>query len=562
MLVITFPLKCRTLIDERKQLSPEDLECLWQQLRDIAEWADESRENGDPPEDAISGGIAVLFILHRSWLEADSEREEWCGAEFGKVLESPPPHPFGHVAESSSNYHWNNFAAMIAAQTLAEDPGHKGARSLCADFALAFNYSVIQVFMQTAFEHREALGEDFQRLQYLVLVSSGWRNIREVTKAGNSVWDCPDVAFDYGTRINRLIDQFVKTETPLELPSLLDIAEEATGEIADMVRQQHAISHKESASEDVQHAIRKRIKRCRGFEPLHLHAGLGWLAQIDRVKDPEERERWIRMVESLILASLRPLGGIEEAVSDVGHNGEDFFIHPSDPDVWLFDLVAVVIPKLDSNENPSRLWKPYLSYGLDRLHWVDSFLSAWFTHGLQVGNDSRFFSQWEEMIEYAWDRENWRHSQVRNHRGDEDIFRHLMGFSRFSFGYFEDEKFRPYLSQMKAHYDRWTAEFFPHPEATSAFAAFLTSPAAVDFLRDGVAKLADASSQFEDWHWRDFYHLESALLKLLEHDRRENSGVITTDQKVRAEFSKLLKTMTDRQSQRALTLQDKMLRVN
>ncbi len=122
------------------------------------------------------------------------------------------------------------------------------------------------------------------------------------------------------------------------------------------------------------------------------------------------------------------------------------------------------------------------------------------------------------MIDYAWTRENLRQTPVRNHRSDGELFRHLMGFSSFGHGYFEDKKYRQYVASMKPEYDKWTENFFPHPEATSAFASFLTFPSSVDLLRDGVRRLAETSSMFEEWHWGDYYHLDYALLKLLEYD--------------------------------------------
>ena len=72
--------------------------------------------------------------------------------------------------------------------------------------------------------------------------------------------------------------------------------------------------------------------------------------------------------------------------------------------------------------------------------------------------------------------------------------------------------------------------------------------------------MAEASSQFQDWHWRDLHHLDFALLKLLEHDWRENFRLIKSDTRVRAEFSTILKTLTDRQIPQAMELQDKMVR--
>lgn len=560
MAVLTFPMTCRRLIDERKEMTQEELEQFWQQLRKIGDEAELARLWGDAPEHAIMGGIAVLMILYEPWLGADPKRESWCSEKFVKVLDAPPPHPEFHVAESISNYHWNNFAAMLVPRMLADSPTDEGIRSLCAKFALAFNYSVIQDLMSSACKCRDRLGDDFQRLQHMILVSSGLRNVRAVTHDGNSFWSCPDIEFDIGARFTKLFEGFVKSETPVELPRLVDVADDSTSKIFEMFCQQRAISNQSPASDDARNSIAKRIKRDRGFEPLHIHAGFSWIERIETANDCNERAQWIDTLENLIQGILRPLGGIEEALFDHADRST-FFRSPGEWDTWVFDLIATVIPKLDEKESGQRLWKPILSFGLDRMHWVDAFISAWFIHGLRAeGCESKFFREWKSMIAYAWTCENWRQTKVRNHRSDDELFRHLMGFSSFGLSYFEDEKYRPCVASMRPEYEKWADVFFPHPEATSAFANFLTFRSSVDLLRDGVRRLAEASSLFEEWHWGEFYHLDYALLKLLEHDWRENSRLISKDADIRRQFSTILKTMTDRQMPRAMELQDKMIR--
>jgi len=62
MVVLTFPKTCRRLIDERKEMTQEELESFWQQLRNIADDAEHARTRGDVSEHAILGGIAVLTM--------------------------------------------------------------------------------------------------------------------------------------------------------------------------------------------------------------------------------------------------------------------------------------------------------------------------------------------------------------------------------------------------------------------------------------------------------------------------------------------------------------------
>ncbi|MDZ4818595.1 MAG: hypothetical protein SGJ20_06440 [Planctomycetota bacterium] len=562
MAVLTFPLTCRRLIDERKVMTNEELEQFWHQLCNIGEDAEDARKRGDTPEHAIMGGIAALTILHQPWLAANPERDTWCSQQFVKVFEAPPPHPEFHVAESVSNYHWNNFAAMLIPRMLVESPAHEAIRSLCAEFALAFNYTVIQDLLSFAFEYRDRLGDDFGRLQHLIIVSSGMRNVKEVVHGGNNVWGCPKVAFDITARFTELIRQFARSETSSEVPRLVDIGGEANNTIVEMVRKQDEMSNEKPTSKDVQESIAHRIRRGRGFEPLHIRSGFSWLEKFEAAKDTAERTNWIDTLENLIRGFLRPLGGIEEALFD-DDDDNSFFATPGQWDTWIFDLTASVIPKLEESESAYRLWQPILSFGLDRMHWVDTFISAWFIHGLRVeGCEANFFREWKAMITYAWTRDNWRQTAVRNHHSDDELFRHLMGFSSSGHGYLEDKTYRVLIAAMKPEYDKWTDVFFPHPEATSAFANFLTFPSSVDYLRDGVRRLADASSQFQEWHWRDFYYLDYALLKVLEYDWRENSALISKDAEIRSQFSTILKTMTDRQIPQAMELQDKMIRTN
>ena len=558
MAVLTFPMTCRKMIDERASLEPNQIEDFWARLQEIADDADDARNRGDRPDDAIVGGIAALSILHSDWLEADPEREKWCADQFSNVLDNPPPHPQFHIPEPISNYHWDNFAAMLLPQMLAENPSHDGIRALCADFALAYNFSVTQDLMKFAFEQRETLGEDFLRLQHLIVRASGIRNVKTVTHGGNSFWDCPDIDYDIGAMFNELIGQFADSTLEPKLPSLCEVAENAADTIVEMVQKQHEISYDEPTSEEVQASIAKRIKRGRGFEPMELRAAFGWLGEAH--KDQNELTASVECLENLLHGILRLLGGTEEALFD-DNDDNSFYDFPGDWDTWLFDLIVGIIPRILDRALAQRLWEPILSFGLERVHWVDSFISSFFIHGLRVeGCEEKFFLHWKAMIAFAWTKQNWRKTEVRNHRSNDELFRHLMGFSSFGHGYFEDEKYRTVVATMKPEFDKWTDEFFPHPEATAAYARFLTYPSAIDYLRDGVAKLAEVSSQFEEWHWGDYYHLEHALLKLLEYDWENNSAQIQSDQVIRQQFSTVLKTMSDRQVPRALELQDRMVR--
>lgn len=114
---------------------------------------------------------------------------------------------------------------MLLPQMLAENPTHDGIRAMCADFALAYNYCVTQDLMKFAFEQRESLGEDFLRLQHLIVRASGIRYVETVTHGGNSFWDCPDIEFDVEALLNELIGRFIDSTLEPNLPNLCEVAE-------------------------------------------------------------------------------------------------------------------------------------------------------------------------------------------------------------------------------------------------------------------------------------------------------------------------------------------------
>ena len=127
MTVLSFPIACRRMIDAKEKLGPSELEAFWLRLKGIAEDAEQARRRGDRPEDAIMGGIAALELLHQEWIEADPEREEWCGEQFLKILENPPARPQFHIAESTFIQIWRNVGPFVL---------HSRCRSITALFKI------------------------------------------------------------------------------------------------------------------------------------------------------------------------------------------------------------------------------------------------------------------------------------------------------------------------------------------------------------------------------------------------------------------------------------------
>lgn len=557
--IYTLPLECRKLLDEGKGLPVDDLRTFFDKLQQIKNDAISDPEVAERWKNAVMGGIVVLWIHHSDWVEADDYRKEWCETTFVHILSSPPTPNGYHPANSISNYYWDNFVALLAPRWLAEDLTSEGIRNLVANYATAFKYSVVADVLASAFHCRQQLGDDFHRLLHLVVVYSSYCNIQVTTHGGNSCWDTPDVEYDIEGSLMRMIYKFVDRSLSPEVPSLSEIAMSSNATIAGMVRDQDHRRSDPHWTEQEFASIQKRINRGWGFEPALIQTAFSWIDRIDLEDDPADREKWVALLGNILDAFLRPLGNKEQAIEDDETNS--FYDSPCDQARWLFDRIAVVISKLHPEEHARRLWVPILRLGLDRVHWVDTFFFGWFIHAPRVdGTEEAFFREWQEMIGFAWEEQGWRHTEVQHRHGPEKLFRSLMGLDFTGEYYLCDPKYRSFVTDMKPEYDRWADEFLDELDSAKSYARFLTAPSATRHVRDGIRRLSERVSSYDEWCWREDRHLHTVLLDLLEYDWRNNGALIMRDVAIRKQFSTILKAMLDRQIPRAMELQDQISR--
>jgi len=555
--VLQFPWECRNLIDKRTKLTADQLHEFWGRLKAVGDDASEARQRGEEPEHSILGGIAVLHMLHEEWLNSDPLKVEWCGQQVAEILESPPPRPEFDVANSISNTFWRNFAAMISVKELASDPSNRNIRAVCAQFGLHYSHTVVQDLMEFAFEYRSKLGDDFLRLLRIEVVSSGLRNVHEVTQSGNSIWSCRNTKFNVSNEFSQLITAFVESSIPIQIPDLREVAESSTDQIIDLLTQDRS----QEKTIELHPRVRNRIKRSIGFELEHLKAAFGWLTRVSEVSDPAEQQKYTAILENILLGLLRPLGGIDEAIRDSRNDEERFYCHPREIGNWLFNLLAASIPLLDQGDQREKLWKPILSLGLDRFHWTESFLSSWFQHGLTaVAKEDHFFDEWQTMMRFAWDQPNWFTTQARNNESHSSLFLSLMGYNRFGPYVLQEDRFTPYITKLEDQYVRWASRWLPDPEVVQGFAVLLAWPSFSGLRRKGFQLIAESVPEFRERHWRDHYHIDSALLSLLELDWQQNKRALMQDSIARGHFTTILKALTDQQIPRALELQDQVVR--
>ncbi|WP_302116980.1 hypothetical protein [Allorhodopirellula heiligendammensis] len=538
-------------------MSEIEVQAFWKTMVSIADNADAIHSLGETPEHSVGGGIAVLVVLHSDWLKEEETREHWCADQFRILVENPPPRPDFDVASSSSDSYFRNFEAIIAISILKEDPCAVEIRRWCAMNLTGYSYSVAKDVMDFAFHWRAEFGSTFRQLQKLAVNAAGVRFVFETTKGGNSIFNCPNAAYDIDDRMDLLVDEFSAGETSDGSIDFVHVTSAATDQIKSLFLAERSLS----SEDDLHSKLREKLERLSGFESDLIKAAFGWLERFQEIEEQTDRDQAVELMEVITSGLLRPLGSTSTAIADSQRDGEGFYRHPRDFENWWFSVLVNAIVHLDSTEQAKRLWLPLLSLGLDRLHWVEGFLSSWFIYGSRDPHDvRRFCEHWKEMIQFAWNQQNWLESPVRHNETNETLFIRLMGHLSFGESAVVDERLRSVVGSMQTEYEQWADRFLPHPEVVRAYAGLLAGDAFVDLRRKGIAQIAAATEDFNDWHWRSHYYLTSALLKLLEVYWRENQGSVIRDSSLRDDFTKVLKTMTDRQIPRALEMQDRLIR--
>ena len=553
---IHLPYRCRELLENRQRLELSQIEELWRQVHRIA---DEYRK-GDGEElwklaDRLIGGIAVLEVLHHDWLEEQGERRSWCLEMFDLIWREPPLSSPFTVPETIGGHGWRNFSAFIIVPEFAANTSDGALRAIIANLAFAYEFSVAGDLMNLAFEHRSQLGEEFVRLQRLIIEVSAVREIYDVTQGGNSVWHTPDSGWNINDHLHDLQERFVSKSMPASRPVLSDVAMSTTRAIFNIVYRACGHAHDDKWSDDTKQKVETRIDRLWGFEAGVIKAGFGWLNRTGEVIDSDDGA--VDALEEIIQATLRPLGDSRQAQEDEDDH-HSFYSQPDDFGDWVIDTITQLIPYIDDAVKASRLWTPFLALGLNREHWVERFLSSWCIHGLRAeGRTDRFIATWRSMISYAWESESWKSSDRNSLWDREGLFRHLMGFGLG--GFLSDDKHLEAITEkMSSQFERWAEEFLYGRESFIAFCELLHRPVRESFLRAGLHWMAESLPKLEDRAWREDGYVSGWIVKLFDGILTESRINLSRDIQSRAHMLSMTRMLVDRQIASAMALQERI----
>jgi hypothetical protein len=520
-LLLTFPSQCRQLLDGESSLSDSELETFWKTVCRLAEMRTPDDEDGFlQPIDGVCGGIAVLMRHHSAWLEAVEGRSAWCVSRLTAIVQSPPqPSPYDSEV-SSADWTWDRFCADILPSLWARNPASHELRSAIGRLAFTRHYHSVAALMRSASEFRGTLRKDFERLEHLVLRAAAPRFALAQASHTNS-----DIR-PLEAEADAALEGFVNGTLPSKLPSLDELARPLR-RFSDMDPDDAADGPRAYVDMDaVGHAF-------------------SWLPAMTEAVTIQERERWLTFYADALAYVLRrtpPSHGDEHRTPSL----------PYDSDRWVLKRVAAVVLQV-SPIDAATFWRPILDLPISAQHWIEEFVRSFLLHGL--GPDvtpTTFAARWKDMVTYAIESPVWNERDGWWRR--DELWCKLMGLDSLLKRLWRKE-LTALVTTMRPEFEAWRKKCLARPHCAREFVYFLTAPAALEMLPQGLVWLNEASTSRQ--FWRE-HGMESGVSESLEVAWRTARAPLQASPVAFSAFRSLLKALADRQNPLALELQTRL----
>ena len=366
MLVSGFPMRCRSILDDKKVLSNAQLDDLWQawaRIRELAKAGQalprDEEHFGDEYVNAITGGIAVL-LWHDGWASQDSTRQQDIQSTLESVMSGVLPERDGFTSEhDASTWTWDCFVAEAAAILWARQPQDIRWRRLVAKMVFAEKYLTVRLLFARCAEFRTTLGADFERLRRLAL---DWAHVR------NRV--------DVLRRVHHMIPPI---DEPLRERLQADVASWAEQSMSSFVDGSLAPPPDDwTRFENQQLLIEIDVLRCQWphYRLMDFHlvrCSHGWMPQPVEAQSPEERASIVQFWRvALGVVAARPLADLRRQDHQYPHEDE----------VWVLENVAAAVLQLRPTEKPEHFWMAIIDLHSEAHDWPEKFLTAFHREAL------------------------------------------------------------------------------------------------------------------------------------------------------------------------------------
>ncbi len=480
-LFLELPLLCNQYLEKGEALDDESAEQLWLQVKQLAEGDQSVQGAGLELADSLCGAAAVLLLLSRDWLTKRPERENWCIEQVVRTSLRPPKRRFD-TAETFVKFSSEAFCARVLPTLWAENVDEPKLRRSVAYLALSPHWLTATYLTVNAAKLRMQLGDEFNRLRHLVMLSARARyqeiqvereqHYRQYSHTRGGIISRIKGRlkalrhFNIDRWIRQRVRLFVERKLDADCPTLMALA----------AWQQHRGRSDE----------RRRRRRDPGIHMMFAHAAYAWLPSLEEATSPAERGECISLwkdVLDLTVARLAP--GVDDANDDKEIEGI-----PDDWDRWALRAIAYVVLKMHPQEVPEQLWRPLLVLGSPALHWIKEFIE-WFLNVGLSGTVSRdaFIKQWRTMIDFAYTCRTWQSDRGRSKWDLEEMWYRLMGLGLVFDSWTADHA--SLVGRMSDLYERWAGDHLSALGSREAFVRFLLKPAAEHVVMDALVWLAN-----------------------------------------------------------------------
>jgi hypothetical protein len=355
MILTSFPMRCRTILDERQLLDEARVNELWEQWKRIREL---SRNGvvlpngevrvGDEYAKAVAGGIAVL-LRHADWCGQAEDRLPSLVGALRDVLHAPPEHSGLDCDNSASTWTYDCFAAEAVAILWIQEPKSEEWRRAVARTTFALKYGATKLLFLKCAEFRRVLGDDFGRLRRLAFE---WAHVRSrVDLVGRVPGDALGIDNETLGRVQRApwdwIEQRIEAFVTASMPG---------------------VSNNWAQFEDVEQfnefdAVYSKWSSSRGLDFCVVQAAHEWMPLPNEAHDERERGEVIafwRTALSVVVS--RPKG-------DLNRRGGQY---PHEYEQWVLAYVGAVLLQLRTHEEPELILQSVLELHSEGHHWPEA----------------------------------------------------------------------------------------------------------------------------------------------------------------------------------------------
>ena len=544
-----FPSQCRQRLSENKALEEDELEEFWESLQRLERFTDEElenfsrqlhdrRESGlelDDPDagirqlrNSLCAGVTVLIHLHREWLREHPEKEEWCVRTLVDTILSPPsPSPLDNEV-SVFDMNWDNFCAYAIPILWVEEPESELWRRLIVRLVTHAHYLTPQILFLQTVKYRRQLGDDFLRLQHLILrwAWARWHFRHPVPMEKKRGRKKRHVKVS--KKFDAVVQKFIKGSLATKLPSWVMLA---------------------TAERSLSMPFSKKLhfQQDPGIDLTLIRHAFDAMPALEKAQGSSERFRIITFWKEALQCVLRLLGNGDDEIEEFDHTPGDF-------ESWVFDKIAQLLLQFQATENPQDFWMPIFNLGVPAHDWIGFFLRDWIYYGLTfTQHKGKFIEVWKAMLDFAFSSPKWDNKLKKGNHYLDELWYLLMGLGGNYLNLWNEEK-ATLVTEMRDYYERWAPLHLFQGHRTSTFIAFLQNPAAKDICLDGLLWLERAANETES----DFKYEQGSLVELLTFYWQEHQSALRQHPGYWSAFDNILNRLVRQGNTQALALSERV----